>query len=106
LLTTRAGKKRLHSKRKLLKGVKTISITHPYHPDKGKKYEYLGRVKYEYAECVKCVDEHGEIKVFPITYTDLHAYDESVIGNGCVMTVENLLALKKLTDSISRPHDV
>jgi hypothetical protein len=63
-------------------------------------------MKYEYAECVKCVDKHGEIKVFPITYTRLHTYDESVVGNGCVMTVENLLSLKGLVDSIMHPRDV
>jgi hypothetical protein len=46
------------------------------------------------------VDEHGEINVFPITYTNLHTYDESVIGNGCTLTVENLLSLKELLDNI------
>ena len=97
---TEGAKKRLHNAKKLPKGVKTITITHPYHPDKEKIYEYLGRVKYEYAECVKCLNEHGEINVFPITYTNLHTYDESVIGNGCAMTVENLLSLKKLVDSV------
>ena len=97
-------KKRLHNKKKILEGVKTITVTHPYHPDKDKIYEYVGRVKYEYAECVKCVDEHGKIKVFPVTYTNLHTYDESVIGNGCEMTVENLFSLKELVDIIQCSH--
>ena len=87
------GKKRLHNSKKLPKGVKTITITHPYHPEKDKVYEYIGHMKYEYAECVKCVDEHGEINVFPITYTDLHTYDESVIGKEVQETVEKALEL-------------
>ena len=81
-------------------------ITHLYHPSKGKIYEYLGRMKYEYAECVKCMDEHDEIKVFPITYTNLHTHDESVIGNGCVMSVENLFLLKELVDNILYSKDM
>ncbi|MDR1542775.1 MAG: Y4bD/Y4pK family protein [Clostridiales bacterium] len=104
--TTRTAKKRLHNAKEILKGVKTITITHPYHPEKGEVYEYVGRIKYEYAECVKCVDKYGEIKVFPITYTNLHTYDESVIGDGCTMTVENLLSLCELIDSIRLSGDV
>jgi len=49
---------------------------------------------------VKCLNEHGEINAFPITYTNLHTRDESVIGNGCAMTIKNLLSLKELLDSI------
>ena len=104
--TTRTAKSKLHNNTKLPEGVKTITITHPYHPDKGKIYEYIGHVKYEYAECVKCVNKRGEIKVFPTTYTNLHTCDESVIENGCVMTIENLLALKELLHSILWPGEV
>lgn len=103
---TKAPEKRLHNAKKIPKGVKTITITHPYHPGKGEVYEYIGRVKYEYAECVKCVDKYGEIKVFPITYTSLHTYDESVVVNGCAMTIENLLSLCELIDSIRRSGDL
>jgi len=103
---TKVAKKRLHNKKKIPKGDKKITITHPFHPEKDKVYEYVGHIKYEYAECVKCVDEHGEINVFPITYTNLHTYDESVIGNGCAMTIEHLLTLKELLDNILRTGEV
>jgi hypothetical protein len=97
---SQTGEKRLHNAKKLPKGVKTITITHPYHPEKGETYEYIGQVKYEYAESVKCADAHGKIKVFPITYTNLHTRDENAIENDCVMSVANLMSLKELTDSI------
>jgi len=44
--------------------------------------------------------------MFPVSITDLHTACDELSGNGCVMTIENLLSLKELIDGIARAHDM
>jgi len=85
----------LHTDAKLINGHTTITITHPFHPDKGKVYEYLG----ENAGRVRCLDEQGKTRIFPKKVTNLHVSGLSQ-GGSCVMSVDDLLALKDLMDTL------
>jgi len=45
------------------------------------------------------MDGQGKCRLIPITYTDLHT-SERIAGFSCVMTIEDLLSLRKLIDDI------
>ena len=88
----------LHTDNNLSNGVATIIITHPFHPDKGKEFEFLGQT----TEYVRCLDEKGNIRLFPIKNTNLHISaigDRSAEGN-FIAPVDDLLELKELVDSL------
>jgi hypothetical protein len=93
-----------HTDKKNIDGNGTIAITHPFHPDKDKEYEYLGLVNGR----ARCVDENGRTRLFPINHTSLQI---SVIGKGLadgsfIASVEELLALKGLVDQLQGDRQV
>ena len=99
-------KKPHHTAKKSPEAVKQITITHPFHPDAGKGYEYLCKTKYYGIDYVTCTDEQGKRCMFPVNITDLYTASDELSGNGCVMSIENLLSLKELMDGIARPRGV
>jgi hypothetical protein len=91
----------LHTNTEILNGHKKIIITHPFHPDQGNEYGYLG----EAGDRVRCLDAQGKIREFPINITNLH---EGLCPRGgkCVMSIEDLLLLKKAVDTLLRDNGV
>jgi hypothetical protein len=81
--------------------VKQITITHPFHPDTGKEYDYVCKTKYYGVDYVTCTDEQGKRSMFPVNITNLSTACEELTENGCVMSVENLISLKELMDGIT-----
>ena len=75
-------------------------IIHPFHPDAGKEYEYLCRTKYYGEDYVTCIDGQGNRCMFPVTITSIYAAGDELPGTGCVVSVEDLLSLKRLMDGI------
>ena len=87
-----------HTDNNLSNSITTIIITHPFHPDKGKEYEYLGQT----TEHVRCMDNKGNIRLFPIKNTNLYitAIDKCSYDENFVAPIDDLLALKELTDRL------
>ena len=83
-----------------------ITITHPFHPDTGKEYDYVCKTKYYGVDYVTCTDEQGKRGMFPVNITNLHTVCDELSGSGCVMTIENLMSLKELMDGIARAREV
>ena len=99
-------KKTRQTAKKANKGVKKITITHPFHPAAGKKYEYLCMTKFYRVEYVTCIDEQGKRCMFPVSITDLpNAYD-TLGKTDCVITIDGFVSLKELLDNIVRSHEV
>ena len=44
--------------------------------------------------------------MFPENITNLHTACDELAGNGCVMSIENLMSLKELIDGIARTREV
>ena len=82
--------------------VKVIKINHPYHPQKGKVYEYLGLIKSNRGVLVRCKDTRGNLKKIPISFTDLYTstINECSNANSCVASIDDLMSLKELLDAI------
>jgi hypothetical protein len=93
------SKSTLHTSKKLSDGIATIVITHPFHPDRGNSFECLGQTK----KHVKCLDERGNIRLFPINITNLYiaTISERSADGSYIASVDDLLALKELIDSLS-----
>jgi hypothetical protein len=91
-----------HTATELADGFAKITIIHPFHPDKGKAYEFLGKVKKKHVDYVRCLCEHGEVRLFPLTFTDLFiaATPESSNTSDCVMSLDDLLSLKNVVEAI------
>lgn len=81
---------------------KSIKIRHPFHPENGKEYEYIGRIQSKYDDRVKYLDENGKLRIIPTKMTDLH--EESIIsslsGSNCVLSFDDLTSIKALVDTI------
>ena len=94
----------LHTNNNHEDSISTITITHPFHPEKGKEFEYLGQT----AEQVRCLDEKGSIRLIPIKTTSLHipAIGYSSAEGGIIAPLEELLALKELVDSLRDSREV
>lgn len=82
---------------------KSIKIRHPFHPENGKEYEYIGRIQTKYDDRVKYLDKNGKMRIIPTRMTDL--YEESIIsslsGGNCALSFDDLTSLKTLVDTIS-----
>jgi len=85
-------------------GIERIVITHPFHPDNGKEFKYLGQAN----ERVRCLDKQGNIRLFPINSTNLHipAIGKRAAEGSFFMPVDDLLALKELVDQLLNPQVV
>ena len=85
-------------------GIAYITINHPFHPDNGKRFEYLSEAN----DKVRCLDEGGALRLLPIRYTDLHidAVGEFFADGRFVVPVDDLLAVKKLVDGLPACRDV
>ena len=85
-------------------GVTTITITHPFHPFKGKEYEYLGQAN----GYVRCLDEQGKIRLFPVRYTNLYTsiVDKRSSEDDCILSFDDFLMLKELLDAILSKQNV
>ncbi|GHU80220.1 hypothetical protein FACS1894191_4950 [Clostridia bacterium] len=90
----------LHTDKETSDDVQTLVITHPFHPEKGKSFEYLGQIDFEKGSYVKCLDEQGNIRKFPRSITNLHTSNANDYSICCVASVEDLLLLKELVDAI------
>jgi len=97
-------KSTLHTTKEFFNGVATITITHPFHPDKGKSFECLRQMK----EHVRCLDDKGNIRLFPINITSKYiaTIGEHSADGSFIASVEDLLALKELIDSLSHTQPV
>ena len=98
----------LHTATNLSDGGITLTISHPFHPEKDKTFGYLGLIKTKNGDYVSCFDEQGNLRKFPISVTSLHINDvrEGINGAGCVASVENLIALKEYIDALLIRHQV
>jgi hypothetical protein len=97
-------KTKLHTDKKYANGITTITITHPFHPDKGKEFEYLKHTdKY-----IRCLDEQGKIRQFQLNYTNMYipASGESSALSSFVVPIDELLVLKELIDSLLNTNSV
>ena len=67
-------------------------------PDNGKSYEYIDRVQSKLGERVRCLDEDGELRIFPIKITNLYItdYKYNLNKSGCRTSV----ALNKTLDQL------
>ena len=88
--------------------LKVITITHPFHPDNGKSYEYIERIHSKLGERVMCSDEAGKLRIFPISITNLliSSISECAEKHNCVTLVDDLFLLKNLIDSLSESKEV
>lgn len=89
---------RLHNANKR-GSISKVTITHPFHPDRGKSYDYLCRINHRYGEHIECSDESGKIRTLPISITDLYMPDINENSNN-IISVDDLLKLKEIVDSI------
>ena len=87
-----------HNDKNIGNSIAVVTITHPFHPDCGKTFEYLGEAN----EKVRCLDENGSIRLIPIKQTDQHidAIGGLTTGGGLVASVDELLAVKRLVDGL------
>jgi hypothetical protein len=69
-------------------------------------YVYLGQVKLLYGEYVRCLNEQGRVREFPVKLTNLHIPTECSANMNCVMSIDDLLALKEIVSSILSNSDV
>ena len=97
-----------HTDKNLENDTHSLKITHPFHPDKGRIFKHLGQSKYGLDDYVSYFDDRGKVRKVPRNITNLHIadIDESVDGDGCVASVENLLSLKELINAISEHHQM
>ena len=88
----------LNTGKEITDSVAKITITHPFHPDKGKTFEYLGQRN----ERVRYLDNQGNIRQIPINNTSLYiaAVDAHSVEGNFVAPVYDLLALKELIDML------
>ena len=91
-------KKPLYTDKKSTDGITTITITHPFHPDKGRAFEYLGQKN----DQVRYMDANGKVRLLPVNCTDMHiaAVGEHSAEGGFVVSVDDLMALKELIDDL------
>ena len=97
-------KRTLQTDKNIADGIATITITHPFHPDCGKEYEYLGQAH----GSARCIDDEGKLRLFPLKNTSLHitAIGELSAGGSFIAPVDDLLALKKLLEHLPGCRDV
>ena len=95
-----------HTTKKATKEGNIIEIIHPFHPDAGKKYEYVCKTKFYGNDYVTCTDKQGKCSIFPASITNLHTTSVELIGSSCAMTIEDFMKLKELTDDILRSNDM
>jgi hypothetical protein len=88
------------------RGTETITITHPFHPERGNEFYYLGRELTNSGDRVSCRDKQGNLRIFPVSYTNLHPFHEKTVQDGYAVSVDDLLRLKEELDSITEPRHV
>ena len=85
-------------------GIATTTITHPFHPDYGKEFKYLGQTN----GIARCLDDEGKLRLFPVKNTSLHisAIGELSASGSFITPVEDLLALKELMSHMLNCREV
>jgi len=84
-----------------------ITIVHPFHPDNGKSYECIERIQTKLGERVRCLDQDGKLRIFPINITNLYITDFKEVSDqgDCKTSVDDLLTLKELVDALMSSHE-
>jgi hypothetical protein len=84
----------------------TIIIVHPFHPENGKKYELIERTKSRHGDRVRCLDERGIVRIFPLNITNLYTPpDIKRLEDGvCMASADDLMSLKALVDALNSPQ--
>ena len=99
----RAIYKITHNDKNTIDKRETVTIAHPFHPENGKIYEFLGLVQLKTGDHVRCLDEEGKLRFFPVSITDMKApADSERLGKGgCIVSVDDLISLMKLVAALS-----
>jgi len=85
---------------------KKVKIVHPFHPDNGKEYEYLERIRTNKEDKIRCIDENGKLRIFQTKITDMYE-DTSfsvMIKRKCIMRIEDIIILKTQLESIGKKN--
>ncbi len=77
-----------------------VVVTHPFHPDSGKEFAYVGLTKKRDVRYVRCIDSTGKLTEFPVGSTNLNLAPVRSGESSCVASIDDLLALKSLIDAI------
>ena len=93
----------VHNDKNTFDACVNITIVHPFHPENGKNYDYLELVQTKVGDRVRCMDEKGNLRIFPVNITNLYKstdYNRLEEG-GCIVSVDDLISLKELVDAFS-----
>jgi hypothetical protein len=77
-------------------------VTHPFHPENGEEFDYVGQTTKRGVGYVRCMDSTGELREFPVGSTNLNISPArgNSDGSGFVASIDDLLVLKSLVDAI------
>ena len=81
---------------------------HPFHPENGKQYEYIELIHSRTGDRVRCLDEHGKLRIFPVKITSLYEQTdhERLIKGGCIVSTDDLVSLKELVAALNSTRQV
>jgi len=81
-----------------------VTITHPFHPRSGQKFELLGYRRSFGIECVDCQDREGRLTTVPLAWTDAAGSDDPFVVTSAgrsYFRAEDLLQLAELMRRLS-----
>lgn len=79
---------------------------HPFIPESGQEFDYVGQTTKWNVRYIMCVDSTGKLREFPVGSTNMDITPVKSDGSGCVASVDDLLALESLLDAILLRDDV